>query len=178
MKIHGEKMEEDTVIEKILRSMSSKFNYVVCVIKESNNVKELYIDELHGSFLVHAQKMKHVKEEDHVLIITNGVRISCKGRGRDIFKNAQGRGIRLNKSVIQYFKFHKLGHFGYECHNLKECAKYVDIGFRKMFYSQPMEALKRTTPRITFGYWNLDEDITCVALKHGFQFLTQNSKKI
>lgn len=126
MKIHGEKMEEDAVVEKILRFMSSKFNYGVCAIKESNNVKELYIDELHGFFLVHAQKMKHVKEEVQVLIIANGARISCKGRGRDVFKNAQGQGIRLNKSAIQYLKFYNLGYFEYDCHNLKECAKYVE----------------------------------------------------
>ena len=53
MRIHGEKMEDMTVIEKILRSMTPKFNYVVCFIKESKDLDELSIDELQGSLLVH-----------------------------------------------------------------------------------------------------------------------------
>lgn len=40
MKIHGEMVAEHTVVEKIVRFMSSKFNYVVCAIEE------LFIDEL------------------------------------------------------------------------------------------------------------------------------------
>ncbi|KAA0058511.1 uncharacterized protein E5676_scaffold606G001310 [Cucumis melo var. makuwa] len=35
MQIHGEKMEDVAIMEKILRSMSSKFNFVVCFIEES-----------------------------------------------------------------------------------------------------------------------------------------------
>nr|CAN76821.1 hypothetical protein VITISV_017285 [Vitis vinifera] len=46
MRIHGEKMEDVTVIEKILRSMTPKFNYVVCSIEESKDLDELSIDEL------------------------------------------------------------------------------------------------------------------------------------
>lgn len=35
MRVHGEKMVDVVVIEKILRSMTPKFNYVVCSIEES-----------------------------------------------------------------------------------------------------------------------------------------------
>jgi hypothetical protein len=63
MKIQGERREERIVVEKILRSMGVKFNYVVCAIEESNNIETLSIDELQGSLLVHEQKMKPVKEE-------------------------------------------------------------------------------------------------------------------
>ena len=57
MRIHGEKMEDVTVIEKSLRSMTPKFNYVVCSIEESKDLDELSIDELQGSLLVHEQKI-------------------------------------------------------------------------------------------------------------------------
>ncbi len=64
MKIHGDKMERVVVIEKILRSMTSKFDYVVCSIKECNNLKILTLDELQSSLLVHEQRMiGHKKEE-------------------------------------------------------------------------------------------------------------------
>ena len=37
-KVHGEKMTNIDIIEKILRSMPSKFDYVVCLIEESNDL--------------------------------------------------------------------------------------------------------------------------------------------
>ncbi|XP_059670646.1 uncharacterized protein LOC132316151 [Cornus florida] len=58
MRIHGDKMEDVTVIEKVLRSLTPKFNYVVCSIEESKNLDDLSIDELQGSLLVHEQKFK------------------------------------------------------------------------------------------------------------------------
>ena len=53
MKAHGENLNETMITEKILRSMISKFNYMVCLIEESNNMTTMTIDELHSSFLVH-----------------------------------------------------------------------------------------------------------------------------
>ncbi|XP_068653841.1 uncharacterized protein [Aristolochia californica] len=49
--------EQVMIIEKILRSMTSRFDYVVCSIEESNNLDTLTIDELHSSLLVHEQRM-------------------------------------------------------------------------------------------------------------------------
>ena len=38
MKANGERMTHVVIIENILRSMTSRFNYVVCSIAESNNL--------------------------------------------------------------------------------------------------------------------------------------------
>ncbi|XP_028090687.1 uncharacterized protein LOC114290883 [Camellia sinensis] len=53
MRIHGDNLENVAVIEKILRSMSPKFAYVVCSIEESKDIDVLSIDELQSSLLVH-----------------------------------------------------------------------------------------------------------------------------
>ena len=38
MKVNGERMAYTTIVEKIMRSMTSKFNYVMCSIEESNDL--------------------------------------------------------------------------------------------------------------------------------------------
>ena len=81
MKAHGESMSETVVTAKILRSMISKFDYVVCSIEESNNLDVMTIDELQSSLLVHEQRMRSRGEEEQVLKISHEDKAS-RGRGR------------------------------------------------------------------------------------------------
>ncbi|XP_060670258.1 uncharacterized protein LOC107433446 [Ziziphus jujuba] len=67
MRIHGEKLEDVTIVEKILRSMTVKFNFVVCSIEESKDIDTLSIDELQSSLLVHEQKLSKQDQEEQVL---------------------------------------------------------------------------------------------------------------
>lgn len=46
MKAQGEPIEQLTVVEKILRSMNSRFEYVVCSIEEGNDVMTMTLEEL------------------------------------------------------------------------------------------------------------------------------------
>ncbi|KAI5337069.1 hypothetical protein L3X38_016338 [Prunus dulcis] len=71
MRIHGEQMGDVVVIEKILRSMIPKFDYVVCSIEESNDIDILSIDELQSSLLVHEQRMsRHTPRSGSALSAT------------------------------------------------------------------------------------------------------------
>ncbi|XP_045830971.1 uncharacterized protein LOC123922283 [Trifolium pratense] len=74
MTSHGETMNQIKVAENVLRSMTSKFNYVVCSIEESNDVTTLTIDELQSSLLVHEQRMKTTqdKHEEQALKVSYG----------------------------------------------------------------------------------------------------------
>ncbi|RDX79473.1 putative mitochondrial protein, partial [Mucuna pruriens] len=56
MRIHGDKTKDITIVEKILLSMTPKFNFVVCSIKEVHDIEELSIDEL--------QKKEDEEEEE------------------------------------------------------------------------------------------------------------------
>ena len=63
MQVHGESMKQNVIVEKNLRSMTSKFNYVVCSIEESNDSSTMSIDELQSSLLVHEQRMQGQKKK-------------------------------------------------------------------------------------------------------------------
>ncbi|CAL9022929.1 unnamed protein product [Prunus brigantina] len=90
MKIHGEKMDQVVIIEKILRSMTPKFDYVVCSVEESNNLDTLTIDELQSSLLVHEQRMKGHEQsnEEQALKVTYEDRAGGRGRGRGTWEKA------------------------------------------------------------------------------------------
>ena len=60
MKAHGKKMEKLVIVEKLLRSMTSWFEFVVCSIEESNKVGTMSIDELQSIPWVHGQRMKGI----------------------------------------------------------------------------------------------------------------------
>lgn len=111
MRVHGEQMKDVTVVEKILRSLSEKFNYIVCSIEESNNIDELSIDELQSSLIVHEQKFhKHIREEQ-ALKVTYEDRSGARGRGRGSFRGrGRGRGRPpLDKAIVESYHCHKLG---------------------------------------------------------------------
>ncbi|XP_030443566.1 uncharacterized protein LOC115665889 [Syzygium oleosum] len=82
MRIHGEKMDDITIIKKILRSMTPKFNFVVCSIEESKDIDELSIDELQSSLLVHEQKTVQQDKEEQALKAVANPRGPDRGKGR------------------------------------------------------------------------------------------------
>ncbi|XP_010661213.1 uncharacterized protein LOC104881738 [Vitis vinifera] len=68
MKIHGENMQQVVIIEKILRSMTSRFDYVVCSVEESNNLDTLTIDELQSSLL--EANYAELEEKEEMLLMS------------------------------------------------------------------------------------------------------------
>lgn len=137
MKINGEPMEASAVVGKILRSMTTRFNYVVCSIEESHDLSTLSINELHGSLLVHEQRMQGKEEEEHALkVVTSSegmarkeeVRFGTRGRGRgNVRGRGRGRGRAFNKATIECYNCHNLGHFQYECPNYAHYVEEVEF---------------------------------------------------
>lgn len=71
MKFNGEVMEQSTIVSKILRSLTSKFNYVVYSIEDWNYLRFLTIDELHHNLPIRKQRIHGYQLEDQVLKVTN-----------------------------------------------------------------------------------------------------------
>nr|GMD68296.1 Retrovirus-related Pol polyprotein from transposon TNT 1-94 [Ipomoea batatas]GMD72652.1 Retrovirus-related Pol polyprotein from transposon TNT 1-94 [Ipomoea batatas] len=92
LQIHGDKTA-DSVVEKILRSLTTKYNFVVCAIEEANDLDEITLDELESSILVHQRKfcLKDSEGEQALKVSTQNQPSSFNGsnRGRD---RVRGRG--------------------------------------------------------------------------------------
>jgi hypothetical protein len=128
MRIYGEDMQDVKVVENILRSLTEKFNYVVCSIEESKDIDALTVDELQSSLIVHKQKFVRHKSEEQALKVTyeggrGHSRISYRGRER-----GRGRGrTDFNKATIQCYRCHRLGHFQYECPTVNKESLYAEL---------------------------------------------------
>ncbi|GAU47763.1 hypothetical protein TSUD_193000 [Trifolium subterraneum] len=130
MTAHGERMEQLVIVEKILRSMTPKFNYVVCSIEESNDVTLLSIDELQSSLIVHEQRIKN--QRDHIEEQALKAASSGRGRGRSS-QRGRGRGrSSQSKEFVECFKCHKLWHYKNECPEWEENAHYVELKEEEM----------------------------------------------
>ncbi|CAL0333188.1 unnamed protein product [Lupinus luteus] len=53
MKGCGESMKDQLIVEKVLRTLNSKFNHVVFAIEESKNLEDFKIEELQSSLEAH-----------------------------------------------------------------------------------------------------------------------------
>lgn len=129
MRSNGETMTDSKVVEKILRTLSERFMYVVVSIEESKDTESITLDELQSSLVVHEQKFKKTERgDDQVLKVTHGRGSGARGRGS--FGRGRGRGrgrTPLNKSTVECYKCHRLGHFQNECPKWDEEANYADL---------------------------------------------------
>ncbi|XP_024628898.1 uncharacterized protein [Medicago truncatula] len=115
------------IVEKILITLSDKWNYIVCSIEESKDIDQLSVDALQSSLLVHEQKFKVSGEDEHALKVTHEQSYGGRGRGRTAFRGGRGQGKGRSskprsKETVECYKCHKLGHYQYECQ-----ANYVDL---------------------------------------------------
>ncbi|CAJ2637501.1 unnamed protein product [Trifolium pratense] len=117
---NGEVMSDSKVVQKILRTLTEKFTYVVVSIEESKDTEEMSIDELQSSLVVHEQKFKRVNRDDEQALKVE----SSRGRGG---YRGRGRGRGRQSFTMECFKCHKLGHFQYECPEWNKETNYAEL---------------------------------------------------
>eukprot|EP00253_Pinus_taeda_P013505 PITA_13505 len=87
---HGETLEERRIVEKVLRSMLARLDAIVVAIKETKDLSQFSVDELHASLISHEHRMN--RETSSSLEHAFKTQVSFgqgRGRGRS---NARGRG--------------------------------------------------------------------------------------
>ena len=57
MKNYGEKISDQSIIEKILRTLNPKFDHIVVAIEKSKKLEELQVEELQGSLEAHEHRL-------------------------------------------------------------------------------------------------------------------------
>ena len=106
MKALDENIEDKTIVQKILRSMTPKFEHVVCMLEDRANTEDMSIDELHGSLLVHEKRMNRYEQEEQVLQAKSPLQNqTTRGRGSIRGRNQRGRGrgnFDTNKGVDNF----------------------------------------------------------------------------
>ncbi|XP_050878566.1 uncharacterized protein LOC127082376 [Lathyrus oleraceus] len=112
MRNYGEDVSDVNIVEKILRTLNDKWNYIICSIEEANDIDQLFVDALQSSLLVHEQKFKGCGGEEHVLKVTHEG-YGGRGRGKAAFGGGRGQGrgrgyLNWSKDTVGCYKCHKL----------------------------------------------------------------------
>lgn len=116
-------MSDSKVVQKILRTLIEKFTYVVVSIEESKDTKEMTIDELQSSLVVHEQKFKKVNRDSEQALKVE----SSRGRGT-YHERGRGRGRQsFTWDTVECFKCHNLWHFQYECPKWNKETHYAEL---------------------------------------------------
>ncbi|KAI3789477.1 hypothetical protein L2E82_02274 [Cichorium intybus] len=126
MRSYGEKITDESIVGKILRSLSPKYDHVVAAIEESKDLSTYSVDELMGSLQTHEVRINRstTKEEDQAFHVQGEqARASYnRGRGRGSFRG-RGRGRTSN---LKCTHCNKHGHTVDDCWSKQKEAQYVE----------------------------------------------------
>ncbi|XP_077230180.1 uncharacterized protein LOC143863401 [Tasmannia lanceolata] len=84
LRINGEDIQDRRIVEKILRSLTRKFEYIVVVIEESKDLATLSLESLLGSLQSHELRMKQFDSSplEQAFQTQVSFRGDSRGRGR------------------------------------------------------------------------------------------------
>ncbi|XP_074293611.1 uncharacterized protein LOC141620707 [Silene latifolia] len=103
MKTNGENINDERVVQKIIRSLNADFDNVASDIEETHDLSTLSIERLLGSLSAHEQRMrqrgKNSISEHALQSRTNVTNHGGRGRGRGRERGENNFSYRMDKNV-------------------------------------------------------------------------------
>ncbi|GAU23301.1 hypothetical protein TSUD_237550 [Trifolium subterraneum] len=150
MKSCGSTVSDGDMVEKVIRTLSSKFDYIIIAIMEAKDVSIMKLEELQCSLESHEQRInaraKNKTNDQALWAHTSKKGNGNNNKGKDQFKkenspqesskkngdqgessksNGNGKGKKfMNKKNIQCYNCQKYGHFASECRGKKVPRQY------------------------------------------------------
>ncbi|XP_022973356.1 uncharacterized protein LOC111471915 [Cucurbita maxima] len=137
MRTYGEKISNETIVAKVLRSLTPKFDYVVAAIEEAKDLSILSVDELMGSLQAHEARINRASERNEekaqqVKETTNNekenIHLAGRSHRRGGFRSFHGgrdnrgrwrsdgqRQFNEQRNVIQCYHCRRYGHTKSNC---------------------------------------------------------------
>jgi hypothetical protein len=123
MKELGEKIEEASLVHKILRSLPDRFNPKVSSIEEINDLKSLSFDQILGTLISYEMRIgkdKSTTREASFKEYKNEESEPDEIQEKIVRKLKKGLGKYQGKFPFKCFNFGKIGHFAYKCPHKKK----------------------------------------------------------
>jgi hypothetical protein len=114
MKALGEKIEEPSLVQKILRSLLDRFNPKVSAIEELNDLKALYFDQLLGMLTAYEMrivKYKPTSREESFKADKNEDSEPDEIEEKFVRRLKKGSGKYQGKFPFKCFNYGKIDHF-------------------------------------------------------------------
>ncbi|GAU49921.1 hypothetical protein TSUD_180390 [Trifolium subterraneum] len=134
MKNCGSTLSEEEMVEKVLRTLTHKFDHIVVTIEQTRDLSEIKMDDLQSTLVAHELKhgeRNHGKEDEQALSVKfkkyqdekkkcQNKKGSKKGKESveykpESSKKEGGQKTKKDKSTIQCYNGNKYGHYASEC---------------------------------------------------------------
>ncbi|RDX77075.1 hypothetical protein CR513_42859, partial [Mucuna pruriens] len=118
-----------SVIEKILRSITLRYDYVVCTIEESHNLDFMIVDEVQSSLLVHEQQMNDHNSHEKLHKIRQALVVVGEEMFFKVELHEEEVEVKEGNNTVLYY-CHEFGHFQSECPKKSQDSRtnYVEGG--------------------------------------------------
>jgi hypothetical protein len=129
MKALGEKIEESSLVQKILRSLPDRFNPKVSAIEELNDIQTLAFDQLLGMLTAYEMRIVTDKTTSREASFKADKNEDCEPNeieAKFVRRLKKGSGKYQGKLPFKCFNYGKIGHFANKCPHKKHDQKSED----------------------------------------------------